>query len=271
MLRIRVLTALALAPPVIAGVWFLPGAVFALLAGLVFLLAAWEWMRLVGIAGRLWQSLYLGAGAALMVLAGWWGLDRAAPAIGVVGVAWWSFAALWLACFPVGAAGGRPLKWLKAGAGWLILLPAWALLGTIQATSEGPPWVLMLLAVVWAADISAYFAGKRFGRRRLAPRVSPGKTWAGVGGALGGALLVGCAGGLWLGHRDAGLAVLLAVIAVTVMFSVIGDLFESLVKRQAGAKDSSALLPGHGGVFDRLDSLFAAIPVFYWGFEWLRA
>lgn len=271
MLRTRVLTALGLAPPVIAGVWFLPGAVFALLAGLVFLLAAWEWARLVGVADTTLLSSYLAAGAAAMLLLGWWGLPAAAPAVSLVGVAWWLTALLWLGCFTFGENGGFLARQLKLAAGWLALLPAWVLLSAMQGASGGPLWVLMLLAVVWAADISAYFVGKQFGRRRLAPRVSPGKTWAGAVGAVGGALLVGCAAGLWLGLRDASLLVLLAVVSVTVAFSVVGDLFESLVKRHAGTKDSGGLLPGHGGIFDRLDSLFAAVPVFYWGFEWLRA
>lgn len=271
MLKTRVLTALALAPLVIAGVWFLPGAVFALLAGLVFLLAAWEWARLVGVTDAAGLSSYLAAGAVAMLLLWWWGLPGAAPVMALVGVAWWLSALLWLCCFTFGEEGGFLARRLKLAAGWLVLLPAWALLSAMQAASGGPFWVLLLLGVVWAADISAYFVGKHFGRRRLAPRVSPGKTWAGVVGAVGGALLVGCAAGLWLGLRDAGLLVLLAVVAVTVAFSVVGDLFESLVKRQAGTKDSGDLLPGHGGIFDRLDSLFAAVPVFYWGFEWLKA
>lgn len=271
MLRNRVLTALVLAPLVVAGVWFLPGIAFAPLAGAVFLLAAREWACLVGIEGRARQSAYLLAGCAVMVFLGWWGLPRAAPAVAALGVGWWLAALAWLNCVTCGADGGPLARWLKAAAGWLVLLPAWVALCAMQAVPGGPSWVLLLLAVIWAADISAYFAGRRFGRRRLAPRVSPGKTWAGVAGAMAGALLVGCAGGPWLDLRDAGFLLLPAVIAVTVAFSVVGDLFESLVKRQAGAKDSGAMLPGHGGIFDRLDSLFAAIPVFYWGFEWLKA
>lgn len=270
MLRYRVLTALALAPPVVAGVWFLPTLLFAGLAALVFLLAAWEWSRLVGIPGVSPKMAYLAVAAALMLGLEWWGVGRAAPAVAAVAVAWWLAASIWLCRFQFGENGGGLACSVKAGAGLLVLVPAWALLCAMQAAPGGPPWVLMLLAVVWAADICAYFAGKHYGRRRLAPRVSPGKTWAGVGGALCGAAVIGVAGGLLLGMRDAALLLLLAVIVVTVAFSVVGDLFESLVKRHAGAKDSSALLPGHGGVFDRLDSLFAAVPVFYWGFEWLN-
>lgn len=271
MLRSRVLTAVLLAPPVVAGVWLLPGPVFALLAGLVFLLAAWEWTRLVGLAGVAGQAVYLGALAAAMGALEWFGLTRAAPVVALAGIAWWCLAAVWLCWFGFGEHGGRLSAALKALGGWLALLPAWTVLCALQESTGGPPWVLMLLAIVWAADISAYFVGRRFGRRRLAPRVSPGKTWAGVGGATAGAALVGACGGVLVGLEPAALGLLLGVILATVAFSVIGDLFESLVKRHAGAKDSGRLLPGHGGVFDRLDSLFAAAPVFYWGFEWLRA
>lgn len=270
MLRFRVFTAVVLAPPVVAGVWLLPGPVFALLAGLVFLLAGWEWTRLAGIEGGANQALYLVAMALAMAALEWNGLVPLAPIVALVGVAWWCAAAIWLCCYGFGERGGRLAGALKALAGLLALVPAWTVLSALQSVPGGPPWVLMLLAVVWAADICAYFVGRRFGRRRLAPRISPGKTWAGVGGALGGALVVGAGGGLLLGLEAGPQLALVGVILATVAFSVIGDLFESLVKRHAGAKDSGALLPGHGGVFDRLDSLFAAAPVFYWGFEWLQ-
>lgn len=271
MLRFRVFTAILLAPLVVAGVWFLPGPVFAFLAGLVLLLAGWEWTRLIGLPGGIaGQFGYLAGMVAVMVALGYLGLSKTAPAVGLVAIGWWCLAMLWLGFFRF-AEDRAPMSCaVKALAGLFVLLPAWALLSSIQAVPDGPLWVLLLLAVVWAADISAYFAGRRFGRRRLAPRISPGKTWAGVYGAVAGALLVGILGGWWLETAAETRLALLGVILVTVAFSVVGDLFESLIKRQAGAKDSSSLLPGHGGVFDRLDSLFAAVPVFYWGFKWLN-
>lgn len=269
MLKYRVFTAIALAPLVVAGVWFLPGVVFATLAALVFLLAGWEWARLIGLHSRVSQAAYLGLMAALMLGLELGGPTRVAPVVAAVGVTWWMLVLAWLRGYGFGEHGGRAAFLVKAAAGWLVLVPAWVLLSAMQEEPAGPPWVLMLLAVVWAADISAYFAGRRFGRRRLAPRISPGKTWAGVAGAVAGALVVGLAGGLLLGLAPGHRGSLLGVIVATVAFSVVGDLFESLIKRHAGEKDSSNLLPGHGGVFDRLDSLFAAIPVFYWGYEWL--
>lgn len=270
MLRFRVLTALLLAPLVVAGVWWLPGPLFALAAALVFLLAAWEWTRLLGFGGAVAQVIYVATTAMIMTGLAWVGLSRAAPFLAGAAVAWWGAAALWLCCYGFGERGGLSAAAAKALAGALVLVPAWALLSALQAAPGGPPWVLMLLAVIWAADISAYFVGRRFGRRRLAPRISPGKTWAGLGGGFGGALLVGMAGAPLLGLGARPTVGLIAVILAAVSFSVIGDLFESLVKRHAGAKDSSTLLPGHGGIFDRLDSLFAALPVFYWGFLWLK-
>jgi phosphatidate cytidylyltransferase len=122
--------------------------------------------------------------------------------------------------------------------------------------------LLLALLIVWGADIGAYFAGSRFGRRKLAPRISPGKTWAGVYGALALAALVAAVGGWLLGFDAAGCIALVLAAWVTVAASIVGDLTESLLKRHAQVKDSGALFPGHGGLLDRLDSVLAALPVF---------
>ncbi len=166
-----------------------------------------------------------------------------------------------------GAAGG----WVR---GWLILVPAWVALLWLHATF-GPRGIGALLAIVWGADIGAYFAGRRWGRHRLAPAISPGKTWEGAGGGL--ALAIGTALGLGLlgwwpavgtgtGTTGAGSGWIgfewLPVVGVTVAISIVGDLTESAEKRRAGVKDSGRILPGHGGILDRIDSLTAAAPVF---------
>jgi phosphatidate cytidylyltransferase len=154
-------------------------------------------------------------------------------------------------------------------AGWLTLVPAWLAVVTLIAVDTRAPWLLLsLLLVIWSADIGAYFCGRAWGRHRLAPLLSPGKTLEGVGGGLGAALLTAFLLGSLLWHFDRGaLAFWLALCAVAALFSVAGDLHESLQKRRAGVKDSGHLLPGHGGVFDRIDSLTAAAPVFLAG--WL--
>jgi phosphatidate cytidylyltransferase len=133
------------------------------------------------------------------------------------------------------------------------------------APSHGHGWALYALVLGWSADSFAYLAGKRWGRRKLAPAISPGKTWTGVYGGLVATAVVAAIGGWLLGVQDLRLLALVALAMVCVCFSVVGDLFESLIKRHAGVKDSGALFPGHGGVFDRLDGIFALLPLFALG------
>jgi phosphatidate cytidylyltransferase len=172
-------------------------------------------------------------------------------------LAWWVFALVWVAIAPA-----RVNRVTAAGAGLLVLVPAWLALARLHAA--GPQWLLFLILLVVAADVGAYFAGRRFGNNKLAPRVSPGKTWEGVlGGFVAAALLA--AVGVWWFKVDA--PRFLALCIVVVVASIIGDLTESLFKRHAGLKDSGRLLPGHGGLLDRVDSVTAAAPVFLIGLE----
>lgn len=269
MLKYRVITALVLVPIVVALVVWLPSFAFLLAVEVVVLASLWEWQRLCGLDQPAPVAVgYFALAAVLMVAAGVFAFPTASFWLGVAGVVWWCLVALWLTRPALGDGGGAVGRLGKAVAGYLCLIPSWALLGELHAAPRGSAWVLLLLALVWAADICAYFAGRRFGGRRLAPVLSPGKTWAGVWGGVLGAGVVAVVGGWLLGVRGAMLAVLLGLAWVTVGFSLVGDLFESLIKRQAGAKDSSRLLPGHGGALDRLDSLFAAIPVFTLGHAW---
>jgi phosphatidate cytidylyltransferase len=162
----------------------------------------------------------------------------------------------------------RPNAWVCAFAGWLALWPTWVALVLLRETS---PWLLLALAsMVWVADICAYFAGKTFGRHKLAPRISPGKTWEGVMGALAGVVIYGIVLAVVSQARNWSLAPAfergagvpaIAVMVVLTAFSIVGDLFESWMKRGAGLKDSSALLPGHGGILDRIDALTSTLPL----------
>jgi phosphatidate cytidylyltransferase len=195
----------------------------------------------------------------------WWWLPS------LIGVVWWLCAALWLRNIRFAATITRAHTALKLLAGLLVVIPAWCAVVALHGgpVAHPPPnsawWVIFFAGIVVAADSGAYFAGTRFGGRKLAPMISPGKTWAGVYGALACAAVIGLAGG-WITHASP--LLLLGVIAlalVTVAFSIIGDLFESLIKRHAGVKDSGALFPGHGGLFDRMDSIVAALPVFVLG------
>lgn len=262
----RTLTALILTPLAIALILLPPTPVFALVVAIAFLLALWEWTRLAGFSGRRLRGAMITGYAALFVLL--WSLRGtvAWSATILAGLAWWAIALLWLRHYAFGAAPTRENGWLKLGAGALVVLPAWAALVEVHgSTPHGHLWTLLALMIVWAADTAAYLAGSRYGRRKLAPRISPGKTLAGVWGAMAGAVLIVLIGGPLLGAGGVSLAGLVALALFTTAISIVGDLFESLIKRHADVKDSGALFPGHGGLFDRLDSVFAALPVFVVG------
>lgn len=262
-MKTRLLTILVLAPVAVALVLLLPNPAFAVLCALVGLVVLWEITRLLGLRSRLVRAVPLLLAAALMVLAWWWRSDALWGTLIGIGIAWWLLVLAWLRNFSFGAAPTRANRVLKLGAGLLTVLPAWtALVALHGATPDGRAWALFAVAVVWSADIFAYLVGRRFGRTRLAPRISPNKTRAGVVGALAGAGAFAVLGGWLLGARGAGLAALVLLVLVVVAASVVGDLFESLLKRQANVKDSGDLFPGHGGLYDRTDSLFAAMPVF---------
>lgn len=258
MLRQRVVTAALLIPLVLAGLFGLTGGAFALFTGAVVLLSAWEWANLAGferIVARLGYVLAL----ALLMVVGW--LSGAAHAawplwLSVIG---WLVNFYWVARYP-----RCREQWhapsIRLAMGLWVLLPCWV--GFIQLRASGIEWLLYVLLLVWLADIGAYFAGRRFGRRKLAPRVSPGKSWEGVyGGLVAVALLaLGFSGWIELTIGEWGWLILATLLVA--LISVLGDLFESMLKRLRGLKDSGNLLPGHGGVLDRIDSLTAAVPLF---------
>jgi phosphatidate cytidylyltransferase len=258
-LKLRILSALVAAPLVLGAIFLLDlgplAVVFAGLAGLALV----EWARLAGIEGVVPTAGYLVVfGAAACFL---WFVPQSWPAVLSFACAAWVIAALAVVRFP---ASGR---WLPRPvlvlAGWMLLIPAWLGLVAIMRDGAGPWLLLWLFVLVWGADIGAYFAGRAFGRRKLAPAVSPGKTWEGVAGGVLLAVAAGAACIAWipalggLGWRPSTWLVLMVVI---VAVSIFGDLFESVLKRLKGVKDSGRLFPGHGGMLDRIDSLIAALP-----------
>ncbi len=281
MTRTRVLTALAMAPVAIGAVLLLPTGWLMLPSAVVFLLALWEWLRLAEVEDTLARSILLACNLALMVALVWGSRSQHAGALPlfqvavVLGVAWWLLALLWLRHYDFAARHDGNARMLKLAAGTAAIVPAWCALVLIHASQpNGHRWLLLALLLVWAADTGAYFTGRRyggqwFGGRRLAPRISPNKTWEGVVGGMVLAMLVAVLGALVLGARAAQLPGIALVAALTVLFAVAGDLFESLLKRHAGLKDSGSLIPGHGGVLDRVDSVLAALPVFALGKLWL--
>ncbi|MBD8635024.1 phosphatidate cytidylyltransferase [Stenotrophomonas sp. CFBP 13725] len=276
MTKTRVLAALIMAPTAIAAILLLPSQWLAAAAAAVFLIGLWEWLKLAGVEDTLARTTLLLLNLVLMVLVVW---DRDASLFlfrvaALIGVGWWLLALLWLRFFNFGAQPDSHARALKLLAGTLAVLPAWASLVLLHASSDqGHLWLLTALAVVWAADSGAYFAGRTFGKHKLAPRISPNKTWEGLFGGLVAGLIVATAFGLGFGVADwtlvtvAQLPWLLLVTTVAVFASVLGDLFESLLKRHAGAKDSGHIIPGHGGVLDRVDGVLAALPVFAIGKE----
>ncbi|MEJ2592299.1 MAG: phosphatidate cytidylyltransferase [Candidatus Thiodiazotropha sp.] len=265
MLKQRVITALILAPLVIAGVLLLPNDTLSLLMALVVAFGAREWAQLSGI-DPLWGQLLYSLLLLALMLAVYFFLPSAWTFwVIAFSVLWWLSALYRLSRFR-GEAETPGFSLLHALEGIAVLVPAWLSLAVIhRIPANGPVLLLFLLILIWSADVGAYFAGHRWGRRKLAPQVSPGKTREGVYGAMAGALLCGVFLVWWLGTDLPQAPLVLLLCLVTMLFSVVGDLFESLLKRRQGIKDSGSLLPGHGGMLDRIDSLTAAAPVFLFG------
>ena len=262
MLKQRITTAAILIPLVLALILLPPTTFFAAVVALVFVGAAWEWSLLAGCRTPLGRGIVAAAAAAIFAAL----LVVRTPGLLVVltliGVAWWIGCCFWLRHFTFAAAPNAENRMLKLGVGAFVIVPTLASAILLHSGTRGNWWTLLALVIVWAADTGAYFSGRHFGRRKLAPRISPGKTWAGVYGAVLAGGLVAVLGGFLLGVDDGGRLLGLLVLGVaTVAVAVVGDLFESLMKRHATVKDSGALFPGHGGLLDRLDSVFAALPV----------
>jgi phosphatidate cytidylyltransferase len=268
LLRTRVITAVILLLVLVGMLFFASAAVWALFVLAVTLAACWEWSRMATLSPRA-QAIYLfvsGAAGACFWLLYVRGdehvfMSAALTAFILAAIFWILIAPLWLAKL------ATPAPYVRAVAGWLVMWPTWFAFVVLR---DAGPWVLLAFAaVVWVSDIAAYFAGKAFGRRKLAPAISPGKTWEGVYGALVGVAIyagvLAYAAPLW----DIGAAVVtfgstpLAIVAFMVLaaLGIVGDLFESWMKRGAGLKDSSSLLPGHGGILDRIDALTSTLPI----------
>jgi phosphatidate cytidylyltransferase len=272
MTRTRLLAALFMTPLAIAAVLFLDTPWLVALAAVLFLAGLWEWFRLAEIDDTLHRSVLLVANLALMVAIVWASRSSAGfsfvlfQVATVVGVAWWLLAAMWLRHYDFASDHDTHARMFKLAAGTLAVVPAWCALALIHGgDANGHRWLLIALLVIWAADTGAYFAGRRFGKRKLSPRISPNKTVEGLIGGMVAAVAVALAGAPLAGATMAQLPLIAVVVVATVGFSVVGDLFESLLKRHVGAKDSGDLIPGHGGILDRIDSVLAALPAFALG------
>jgi phosphatidate cytidylyltransferase len=272
MTRTRLIAALVMTPVAIAAMLLLPTPWMMALAAVVFLAGLWEWFELAEIEDALGRWVLLVAHVAMMVALVWASRSTQGFSLAllqtatVVGVVWWVLALLWLRFPRFGSNHQTHARVFKLAAGALAVIPAWAALGWIHVEEpNGHRWLLAALAIVWAADTGAYFVGRHFGRRKLAPVVSPNKTVEGLLGGVAAGVAVSLPFALFAEAGVAELPLVALLAFATVLFSVVGDLFESLLKRHAGVKDSGHLIPGHGGVLDRIDGVLAALPVFALG------
>lgn len=261
MLKQRLITACILIPMMLAILFYANATKFAIITALLCLLAAWEWAALSGWKTIFPRCIYVFSMSGLFVGM----LFLPPPLILWLAILWWLSTLPLVLMYPRGEKCLYTFSWVKGLMGYLVILPCWAAINTLRAEPGGEMGVLFLFVLVFGADTTAYFAGKRLGRRKLLPVVSPGKTWEGAFAAMIFATLLS----LLVLRMDATPYVIwpwvILLCWVTVAASILGDLFESLIKRVAGVKDSGEWLPGHGGLMDRIDSLSAAAPVFVFG------
>jgi phosphatidate cytidylyltransferase len=257
MLAARIVTGILFGAAITGVLLLAPAPVAAAILGLLWLAGVWEWGAFAKLPAA-GQAGYTVVFAVAMALAWPWLGDQGYAALLLAALVWWAFAFVLVLRYPRSFG-----STFVALAGVVVLLPSWALLVRLHGEGVlGARLAFTVLLVVWAADVGAYAFGRLFGRRKLAPAVSPGKTWEGVTGGL---VTAGLAAGLaaaWVGVPADRLVVL---GVATALISVLGDLTQSMFKRNVGLKDSGKLLPGHGGVLDRIDSLTAAVPAFVLG------
>lgn len=264
MLKYRILTALVLIPLVLAGIFYLSELWFACVSAVVVLMGGWEWAGLMGWTSLIRRSIYL-LWLLLLLL-----ILLVLPASVVLGVA----TVIWLAMlyfvfrYDQFTTAWTSLPWIRGSLGLCILGSTWFALNFIhQVPKLGPYYLLFLLLFIWGADTGAYFVGKQWGKNKLAPAISPGKSIEGVlGGSAVSVTLAIIIGWFFYPQHDPADYVGFILLALVIsLVSVLGDLSESMIKRQAGVKDSGNLLPGHGGLLDRIDSLLCAAPFFALG------
>lgn len=269
MLKQRVITAAILAPAIILSMFYMPTQAFAGLLGLIAIAGAWEWAAMVT---KTVSSciIYVLVCAGLMAAA-WVMLEQEhVRLLMLAGGIFWVFILLLLSFYHSSWLGNYLLESLLHSSGYFVILIGWLAMTSLH--QKKPELLLFLFVLIWIADISAYFTGKKFGRTKLAEQLSPGKTREGVLGAIAGTFVFSILGiWLWHGQLHLGTAIYFVILCVlSVLISIVGDLYESLLKRNAGKKDSGFLIPGHGGVLDRIDSLLAAAPGFMLGLYWLK-
>lgn len=267
MLRQRVITALLILLIFLCTLFAAPGFVFVILITILLLISAWEWANIAYWHRPMQRFIYvLATGLLLSVVVV---IADISPKLTmnteiiryllIISVSWWGLSLLWLQSYPASAVLWSR-RWVLALVGWLILIPAWAALLYLHGLKHGNWLIVLVVAIVITADVGAYFSGKVLGKNKLAPIISPGKSWEGFcGGLIATAFLALSVA--WMLDFSQWIQ-LVTVIVLVALASIVGDLVESMAKRNRGIKDSGSMLPGHGGFLDRLDSLTAAVPVF---------
>lgn len=288
MLKQRILTALVLAPSAIVAIFHLPLPYFSLLLLAVMAIGAWEWGPLMGFENKRRRLAFVMTNVAIIAalwfyfpLNSLW-LDKNTLAQPIeyilwLAVAWWLLSAVLTFAYPRCSKFWSSHRSVRGIFGWLTLVPTWLAFMVLRSNEyqveqyHGAQLLMALFILVWSADVGAYFVGKSIGKHKLMPNVSPGKTMEGfLGGVVFAAILAAISGYL-LGWNGQQFATALVVTVIITTISVLGDLNESMFKRQAGVKDSGNILPGHGGILDRIDSLTATAPIFalcYASFGW---
>ena len=263
-LKQRIITAFVLIAAVLLSVLALPNLWFAVVSLLVFVsISGWEWSRLVSLEG-FHRGLYVAWLLLIAYLAYRWSDFR--WVFMVLGLIWWAFVLVLLAIYEQGTTLYKENKWLLRVSAFFVLVPAWVALITLHQQHQS--LVIYLIALVAMADSGAYFAGKAFSKNKLAPELSPGKTREGMLGGLLGATILSIFGAWYIELPNQDWVYFIFLSMAVAIMSVAGDLFESLMKREVGQKDSGNILPGHGGMLDRVDGLLAALPIFTMGILW---
>lgn len=253
----RIITAVVALLALMLVLFVVPGSIALIVIVAMMLAGAWEWSAFLGVSGNAVRLTYVIAIGALLAASSFLSFDT--DLILKVSLVWWVIALVWSFFFPTPVP--KVVRWLS---GALVLVPLYVAL--VDLYTAGPMILLFALLIVWVADSGAYFAGKALGRVKLAPTISPGKTWEGVIGGLAAVVLLILLRSLWV---DTDLSILIPFCLAVACLSIVGDLTVSMFKRTAQVKDSGSLFPGHGGVLDRIDSIAAAAPLFALGLGWV--
>lgn len=271
MLKQRLITAAILIPIFVVLLLKLSPHAFAVLTLAFVMLGAWEWTSLMGLKKIIMRLVFLVIVFCAIPVT----LSIQTPDLLLGTFIWWILALCLVVLYPIASSLWNKIILIRAFMGLMVLIPTWRALNYIRdnpffgAPDHGTYLLLFLFVLIWGADSGAYFAGKKWGKNKLAPRVSPGKTWQGLAGALATTIVIAGLGKACHLFPHVSWIDVIVLSLITTLFSVLGDLFESMLKRNVGLKDSGILIPGHGGLLDRIDSLTAAAPIFALGCLWL--